>query len=74
MEQTVPIKTTDFPAREGHEIDLGDWPTSVDPICASMDAYRDLLQHCVAQVSAPQAMLYAPGRRALLAIRQSLVG
>ena len=66
------IKTSDFRVRKGHSVKLQDWPTDIDPICGSKDAYRDLLQTHVAGLSALQEVLYASGRYALLLIFQAM--
>ena len=72
MEAAVKIRSKDFRVREGHKVKLDDWPTRTDPICASKDAYRDLLQEHVAGMSALQQVLYASNRFALLLIFQAM--
>ena len=66
------ISSKDFRVREGDEVDLGKWPTKVDPVYKSKEQYKELLEEHVAQLSAQQQLLYASNRYALLLIFQAM--
>jgi PPK2 family polyphosphate:nucleotide phosphotransferase len=66
------IKSKDFRVREGHEIDLKKWPTTVKPVYKSKEQYQKLLAEHVVQLSALQQLHYASDRYALLLIFQAL--
>jgi PPK2 family polyphosphate:nucleotide phosphotransferase len=68
------IKTRDFQVREGDEVDLKKWPTTVDPVYRSKKQYQDLLGEHVAQLSALQQLLYASNAHAVLLIFQAMSG
>ncbi len=66
------IHSKDFRVREGDEVNLKKWPTKVDPVYASKEQYRDLLEERVAQLSSLQQLLYASNRYAVLLIFQAM--
>jgi PPK2 family polyphosphate:nucleotide phosphotransferase len=66
------IKTKEFRVEEGVEVELGKWPTSVDPVYKTKSDYRDLLETHVSRLSAMQQLLYASNRHALLIIFQAM--
>ena len=66
------IDPKDFRVREGDEVDLGKWPTIVDPVYKSKDRYQDILSEHVARLSAQQQLLYASNRHAVLLIFQAM--
>jgi len=66
------IKTKDFRVREGDAVDLGKWPTEIDPVSASKDDYEDILRKHVAKLSKQQELLYASDRYAVLLIFQAM--
>lgn len=61
-----------FRVRPGSKVDLADWATRIEPLCASKDEYERILQQHVAQLSTQQQLLYAEDRRALLVIFQGM--
>jgi PPK2 family polyphosphate:nucleotide phosphotransferase len=69
---TMKIKSKEFRVREGDEVDLGKWPTAVDPVYQSKENYRKLLAEHVAQLSSLQQLLYASNRYAVLMIFQAM--
>jgi PPK2 family polyphosphate:nucleotide phosphotransferase len=66
------IKSGDFRVREGDDVDLGKWPTIVDPVYKSNGQYQDLLGKHVKALSAQQEMLYASDRYSVLLIFQAM--
>ena len=66
------ISAKDFRVREGDEVDLRKWPTSVEPLYNSKEQYHKLLGEHVAQLSALQQLLYASDRYAVLLIFQAM--
>ena len=66
------ISSKDFRVREGDEVDLGKWPTKVDPVYKSKEQYKKLLEEHVAQLSSQQQLLYASNRHAVLLIFQAM--
>ncbi|MGO9700102.1 MAG: ADP-polyphosphate phosphotransferase [Xanthobacteraceae bacterium] len=66
------INSKDFRVREGHEVDLKNWPSRVEPVYKSKEQYKKLLEEHVAQLSAQQQLLYASNRYALLLIFQAM--
>ena len=42
----------DFRVREGHKVDLSDWPTKIAPLCDSKDQYKDELSAQVQELRA----------------------
>jgi PPK2 family polyphosphate:nucleotide phosphotransferase len=66
------IKSNDFRVREDAKVDLGEWPTRVDPVYATDDEYQDILRKHVKALSAQQELLYASDRYAVLLIFQAM--
>jgi PPK2 family polyphosphate:nucleotide phosphotransferase len=66
------ISSKKFRVREGDEVDLRKWPTSVEPVYKSKEQYHKLLGEHVAQLSALQQLLYASDRYAVLLIFQAM--
>jgi PPK2 family polyphosphate:nucleotide phosphotransferase len=67
----VTINSKNFRVREGDEVDLGQWPTNVDPVYKSKDEYKSLLEEHVSKLSAFQQLHYASNRFAVLVILQA---
>jgi PPK2 family polyphosphate:nucleotide phosphotransferase len=65
-------KTQDFLVREGRDVDLDAWATSVKPFYGSNDDYRDRLAEHVKEMRSLQDRLYADNRYALLLIFQAM--
>jgi PPK2 family polyphosphate:nucleotide phosphotransferase len=66
------IRSEQFRVRDGAEVDLGKWPTRVDPVYKSKEQYHELLGEHVAQLSEQQQLLYASNRYAVLLIFQAM--
>jgi PPK2 family polyphosphate:nucleotide phosphotransferase len=66
------INSKDFRVREGHEVDLKNWPTKVEPVYKSKEQYKELLEEHVAQLSSQQQLLYASNRYAIPLIFQAM--
>lgn len=66
------INSKDFRVREGANVDLGAWPTRVDPVYSSNDEYQGLLRKHVKALSAQQELLYASNHYAVLLIFQAM--
>jgi PPK2 family polyphosphate:nucleotide phosphotransferase len=66
------INSNDFRLLEGHEVNLGKWPTRVDPVYRTKAQYETLLGDHVEQLSAMQQLHYATNRNALLLIFQAM--
>lgn len=66
------IHTKDFRVREGDEVDLRKWPTSMAPVYESKEHYHEFLEKHVAQLSSLQQLLYASDRYAILLIFQAM--
>jgi PPK2 family polyphosphate:nucleotide phosphotransferase len=66
------IASKDFQVREGDEVDLKKWPTSVKPVYESKEHYHKLLGEHVARLSSMQQLLYASNRYAVLLIFQAM--
>jgi PPK2 family polyphosphate:nucleotide phosphotransferase len=58
--------------RDGGDVDLGKWPTRIDPVYKSKEQYHELLGEHVAQLSEQQQLLYASNRYAVLLIFQAM--
>ena len=67
------IKSKEFRVRKGDDVDLGKWPTKVDPAYKSKEQYRNLLDEHVAHLSELQHLHYASNRYAVLLIFQAMV-
>ena len=66
------IHSKDFRVREGDEVDLKKWPTTVNPVYKSKEEYEKLLEEHVAHLSALQHLHYASNRYAVLLIFQAM--
>ena len=66
------INSGDFRVREGDKVDLGNWPTNVEPVCNSKKHYKELLEERVEKLSALQRLHYASNRYAILLIFQAM--
>ena len=66
------INSKDFRVRPGKKVKLGEWPTTVKPICRTKKRYQKLLEEHVAQLTARQRLHYASDRYALLLIFQGM--
>ena len=66
------IDSNIFRVREGVEVNLKKWPTTVDPVYKSKKQYKKLLEDHVAQLSAMQQLHYASDRHAVLLIFQAM--
>src|SRR6476620_5935391 len=64
--------TKEFRVRPGETVDLKLRPTRVDPVYASKQEYKQLLDEHVTRLSALQALLYASNRHAVLIIFQAM--
>src|SRR5262249_50932864 len=69
---TTAIKPKTYRVRRGQKVDLGRRPTRMEPVYASKDEYRELLQDHVGRLSALQELLYASDRHAVLLIFQAM--
>ena len=66
------IEAGDFRVREGHKVDLKQWPTRVEPVYETDEQYQELLAKHVKALSGYQEMLYASNRHAVLIIFQAM--
>ena len=66
------INTKKFRVGEGDKVDLGKWPTNVDPVYKSKGQYKELLDDHVAQLAEQQQLHYASNRHAILLIFQAM--
>src|ERR1700730_15461779 len=69
---TMKIDIEDFRVRAGHKVNLGKWPTMVDPVYKSKEHYQELLDEHVAKLSALQELFYAADSHAILLIFQAM--
>jgi len=68
------IDSKDYRVPSDKKIDLGKWPTVVDPYAKSKKQYKELLQEHMEKLSALQQLHYASHRYALLLIFQGMDG
>ncbi len=66
------INSEDFRAREGAKVDLGKWPTNIEPVCNSKKHYKELLEEHVEKLSELQRLHYASNRYAVLLVLQAM--
>ena len=66
------ISSNKFRVREGHEVNLRKWPTTVAAVYKSKEHYQKLLVEHVAQLSTQQELLYASNGYAVLLIFQAM--
>jgi PPK2 family polyphosphate:nucleotide phosphotransferase len=69
---TMKIHTREFRVAEGDDVDLGKWPTKVDPEYRSKAQYKEILEWHVEGLSAQQQLLYATNQCAVLLIFQAM--
>jgi len=68
------IDSKDFRIPPGKEVDLGKWPTIVDPWYKSKKQYKELLLEHMEKLSSLQQLHYASNQYALLVIFQGMDG
>ena len=68
------IDSKDYRVAPGKKVDLGKWPTVVDPVTKSKKEYKQLLQQHIEKLSALQNLHYASHKYALLLIFQGMDG
>jgi PPK2 family polyphosphate:nucleotide phosphotransferase len=68
----VATRKKDFVVKPGRDVDLADWPTSVDPVYDSKKNYHALLEEHVSALSDQQQLLYATNNQAVLLIFQAM--
>src|SRR5664280_933457 len=66
------IHSKDFRVREGDEVNVKKWPTTVKPVYKSKEQYQKLLAEHVAQLAAQQQLFYADNCHAVLLIFQAM--
>jgi PPK2 family polyphosphate:nucleotide phosphotransferase len=66
------IKSKDFRAGEGDDVDLRKWPTRIDPVYKSKENYQKILNAHVESLSSLQQLLYASNLYAILIIFQAM--
>ena len=66
------IKSEDFQVQEGEKVNLGKWPTRVEPVYKSKKKYHKHLAKQVDKLSSLQRLHYASNRYALLLIFQAM--
>lgn len=66
------IKAKDFRVREGDDVDLDKWPTSIEPVYSSKKHYHEYLAEHVSKLSGQQQLLYASNSYAVLLIFQGM--
>jgi PPK2 family polyphosphate:nucleotide phosphotransferase len=66
------IDIKDFRVGEGDKVNLGKWPTRVDPVYKSKSDYKTMLAKHVEQLSEQQQLLYAADSHAVLLIFQAM--
>jgi PPK2 family polyphosphate:nucleotide phosphotransferase len=68
------IDSKDYRVPPDKKVDLGEWPTVVDPYCKSKKQYKELLHQHMEKLSALQQLHYASNQYALLLIFQGMDG
>jgi PPK2 family polyphosphate:nucleotide phosphotransferase len=66
------INSEDFRVRADDTVDLGKWATQIEPVCASAEEYRALLEKHIGKLSDLQQLHYASDRYAVLLIFQAM--
>jgi PPK2 family polyphosphate:nucleotide phosphotransferase len=69
---SMKIISQNYRVREGDRVNLGKWPTRVEPAYKSKEHYKKLLAEHVEQLSDLQQLFYACNRYALLLILQAM--
>src|SRR5271154_502004 len=68
------IDSSDYRVPPNKKVDLGEWPTVVDPYYKSKKQYQELLNLHMEKLSSLQQLHYASNRHALLLIFQGMDG
>ena len=66
------INSKNFRVREGEDVNLGKWPTQIDPVYKSKEQYTKLLDKHVTELSSMQQLHYATNHHAVLLIFQAM--
>jgi PPK2 family polyphosphate:nucleotide phosphotransferase len=66
------IDSKDFRVPPETKVNLGKWPTIVDPYCETKKAYKELLRQHMEKLSSLQQLHYASNQHALLLIFQGM--
>ncbi|MGD0096303.1 MAG: ADP-polyphosphate phosphotransferase [Terracidiphilus sp.] len=66
------IDSKDYRVPPDKKVNLGEWPTIVDPYYKSTKQYKDLLLHHLEKLSSMQQLHYASHRQSLLLIFQGM--
>lgn len=66
------IDPEDFRVSPGKKVKLKNWPTRVQPVYATKERYKEILDEHVTKMSSLQELLYACNRYALLLIFQGM--
>ena len=66
------IDPEDFRVSPGKKVKLKNWPTCVQPVYATKERYKEILDDHVTKMSMLQELLYACNRYALLLIFQGM--
>jgi PPK2 family polyphosphate:nucleotide phosphotransferase len=70
----VKIASEDYRVEPGKKVKLDDWPTVGKPIAKSKEAYQELLEQHVSELSKLQQLHYASNKYALLIVFQGTDG
>jgi PPK2 family polyphosphate:nucleotide phosphotransferase len=66
------LKSNNYRVRAAERVELGKWPTLVDPVYKTSEEYQELLRKHIKALSAQQELLYASNRYAVLLIFQAM--
>ncbi len=66
------IRSKDFRVREGDQVNLRKWPTTVEAVAKSKEEYQGLLERHIRKLNSLQERLYASDRYAVLMIFQGM--
>lgn len=66
------IDTKKFLVRPGAKVKLKDWPTDVQPLCASKEQYKEVLEKHVKQLDSMHQLLYGANKYAVLLVFQGM--
>jgi polyphosphate kinase 2 (PPK2 family) len=72
MKHAIEIHVADYRVKPGTRMDLGQWPTWIEPLYDSKDLYKKGLKAGTEQLKKLQRLLYAHNRYALLLIFQAM--
>ena len=70
----IKISSSDFRVPPDKKVNLGKWPTKVEPYAKSKKQYKELLDQHIEKLSSQQQLHYASHRYALLLIFQGMDG